>query len=173
MIEGGKVRLRPLIERDFHILHSLRNQTKIQGQLLSRPRGSSLEIVKQWAVARSENRECIFLIVTRLEDDQCIGFVQADKIDHIDQRCEFGICLVESEQGKGFGVDSTKTFFRYLRNTWNLRKVEIRVRADNVSALSCYRKIGFSCCGTLHKHTFIDGFWIDVVVMELFLENIE
>jgi diamine N-acetyltransferase len=173
MIEGEFVLLRPIKEQDIPTLHCLRNNIRIQQQLLSRPRGSSLDIVKRWASARCDNLDSIFLIVTRIGDDQCIGFVQADKIDHVDKRCEFGICLIESQHGKGLGGDSTKAFLIYLKNVWNLRKVEIRVRADNKKALSCYRKIGFSCCGTLKQHTFVDGFWFDVMIMELFLENLE
>lgn len=173
MIEGAIVRLRSLSERDISVLHALRNQEIIQGQLLSRPRGSSLEKVKQWAIERCENRDSIFLIVSRLGDDQCVGFIQADKIDHVDQRCELGICLLDSEQGKGLGFDAIKAFLRYLRDTWNIGKVELRVRADNEKALSCYRKIGFSRCGTLHRHAFINGRWVDVVIMELFLKSVD
>jgi RimJ/RimL family protein N-acetyltransferase len=41
---------------------------------------------------------------------------------------------------------------------------------NNARAIACYRRLGFRECGTLRAHANFDGRWIDVVLMEAFLD---
>lgn len=172
MIEGNGIRLRAWQDNDLPVLTLLRNDVVIQGQLLTRPRGSSLEQVRNWLMDRSVQGDKLFFIVADKDRDVTLGFVQINDLEAFDRRAELGICLVREAQGRGIGSESLRLICSYLRKTLGLRKISLKVRVDNEAAISCYRKAGFDMCGLLREHIFIDGSWKDIVLMEKFLEPI-
>ena len=53
-----------------------------------------------------------------------------------------------------------------LADDWlNLRRVDLRVYADNEPAIKLYEKFGFELEGTLRDHTFRGGQYIDAYAM--------
>ena len=170
MLEGQLVRLRPWCENDLPMLCSLRNDTLVQAQLLARPRGSTTEQVRQWLTDFENDPQSIFLVISGLADDQSMGFVQVKQIDTLNRRAQFGIALAAKNSGHGFGVEAITLLQSYLRKNWNLRKLMLQVRGDNIHAHEAYYKSGFKACGVFKEHVFIDGGWHDVVNMEVFLK---
>jgi diamine N-acetyltransferase len=169
MLEGQFVRLRPWREDDLLTLCALRNDIRLQAQLLARPRGSTTDQVRQWLVGFENDPQSIFLVISKLVDDQSVGFVQVKQIDTLNRRAEFGIALAAEYVGHGFGLEAITALQSYLRKNWNLRKLMLQVRSDNTRAQDAYQKSGFKTCGVFEKHVFIDGSWHDVVNMEMFL----
>lgn len=167
MIKGSRITLRAWQDDDLPSLTVLRNDMKLQAQLLSRTRGSSTEQVRQWL---SCNNERIILIVIENSKFDVLGFVQVSNIEIIDCHGELGICLTENVRGKGLGKEVLIIFMNYLRDIWGLRKFVVRVREDNIVAKRCYESIGFEVCGRMKKHFFIESCWYDVIVMEYLLK---
>jgi len=172
MIEGQTVRLRSWREDDLQKLTDLRNNIAIQSQLLSRVRGSNCEQTRQWLQKRSSSPDSLILVVVDKSLDIPAGYIQFIEIDSIDQRAKLGICLNYEFQGKGIGSEVLLLAFKYLYDSFAIRKVILEVRADNERAVKCYEKIGFKTCGIFHGHTYIDGRWRDLVLMELFLSTL-
>jgi len=169
MIDGTTVRLRAWGESDLNVLLELRNDIALQAQLLARPRGSSAEQVRRWVEERSARKDGLFFIVADYISDAALGFLQISEMDLFDRRAEMGICLVRESQRRGVGSESLALVSEYLCDTWRLRKLSLRVRADNQAAIRCYRKCGFEEVGILREHNYIEGAWRDIVLMDMFL----
>lgn len=172
MIEGATIRLRPWHQSDLPFLTMLRNDVALQSQLLARARGSDEATVRKWLENRSTQPDSLLFIIAERQDDSPVGYLQIADISPINQRGELGICLTRTAQGKGLGQQAVSLAINHLRNNWGFRKLNLRVRADNTSAICCYEKLGFTQCGLLQKHIFIDGGWQDLVLMEVFLIEI-
>jgi diamine N-acetyltransferase len=171
MIVGKSVRLRPWCETDIGKLTALRNDIKLQSQLLSRVRGSNSDQTRQWLQQRSSSSNSLILIVADKDSDVPLGYIQFVDIEPIDQIAKLGICLSSEVQEKGIGYEVLLSAFNYLYNSWAVRKIILEVSEDNVRAIKCYEKIGFLQCGKYLKHKYIDGKWHDLIIMELFLNT--
>jgi RimJ/RimL family protein N-acetyltransferase len=171
MIEGDGIRLRTWREHDLPVLMLIRNDVALQGQLLARVRGSNIEQVRDWLVNRDSQPDKLLFIIADQEKDATLGFMQVNDIELTDKRAELGVCLIHEVQGRGVGRKSLRLICTYLRDTWGLRKISLKVRVDNEIAISCYRRVGFNSCGLLRQHVFINGDWQDVMLMELFLDS--
>jgi diamine N-acetyltransferase len=169
MIEGVAVRLRAWGENDLPDLVALRNDVALQAQLLARVRGSGVEQVRNWLQDRTSSPDKLIFIIADRETDATLGFVQITGMDLADRRAELGICLKREAQGHRAGTESLRLTCAYLRDTWGLRKVSLKVRADNAVAIHCYRRVGFESCGLLRQHVFIEGAWQDIMLMDQFL----
>lgn len=172
MIEGKLVRLRSWCEGDVVKIQEMRNNIKLQAQLLSRVRGSGLEQTRQWLQQRSSSPNSLLFIIAEKGSDVSLGYIQFVEMEPIDQTAKLGICLSPEVQGKGLGREVLLLTFKHLYNFWAIRKVILEVRDDNRHAIKCYKKIGFIQCGKYLKHKYIDGDWRDLIIMELFLDTL-
>jgi diamine N-acetyltransferase len=169
MLEGVRINLRPWQIEDLPKLTELRNDVVLQGQLLARPRGSTTEQVHEWLQSFKHDPQSIFLIVAD-KKNVLAGFVHVKGIDTLNQNAELGIGMISSEVGKGFGSEAIQIVSKYLQLNWNLRKLVLQVRSDNLVAIGVYNKSGFRSCGQYSEHVYIDGQWRDITLMELFLQ---
>jgi RimJ/RimL family protein N-acetyltransferase len=169
MIEGVSIRLRAWQERDLPVLQTLRNDVALQAQLLSRARGSDLSQVEHWVQQRAAGGDSLLLVIADRLEDIARGYIQFTGLDPIDRRADLGLCLAPPSQGRGIGGEAIRLSLSHLVEAYNVRKVSLRVRADNERAIRCYRRLGFHDCGVLRQHVFIDDAWQDVLLMELFV----
>ena len=169
MIEGEYIRLRAWQESDVALMTALRNDVDLQAQLLARVRGSQAAQVRDWMERRSTEADSIFFIIADSITDSALGYVQLTGIDLVDRRAELGICLDRAAQGRGSGREALELLMPYVREACGLRKLSLRVRADNVAAIRCYEYVGFEHCGLLRQHVFINDAWTNIVLMEIFL----
>lgn len=169
MLEGENLLLRPWVDKDLPALTQLRNDVQLQGQLLARPRGSNQEQVKDWLQGFSQDSQSIFLVITD-KADHVAGFIQVKHLDVLNRRAEMGIGITQGYTSKGLGSEAIGLLGQYLKDAWNLRKLILQVRSDNLLAIGAYKKCGFQICGVWREHVFIEGQWRDVTMMELFLQ---
>ena len=169
MLDTENLCLRPWREEDLRVFTAMRNDVGLQSQLLGRVRGSNPEQVREWLRARSNEPDKLFFAISTREEDQACGYLQVDNMNFVDGYADLGICLIRECRGRGLCVKAINLLANYLRDHWNLRKLCLKVRSDNVAAITCYERAGFNHCGTLRQHVFVDGNWHDLVVMEYFL----
>ena len=168
MIQGTNLRLRPWCDADIPILSALRNDVATQAQLLSRARGANATQVQDWLDTRTADPNGIFFVIADLVNDDTLGFLQVINFETVDGRAELGICLVKTARGQGVAGEAILLAINHLVRQWNLRKLILYVRFDNIAAQNCYRKIGFQQCGRLKEHVYFDDNWHDVLLMEIF-----
>jgi L-phenylalanine/L-methionine N-acetyltransferase len=77
----------------------------------------------------------------------------------------FGISVHDDWQGKGVGGALMKACLDMADNWLNLERLELEVYADNETAISLYERFGFEREGTLRKHAFRDGVYVDSIMM--------
>lgn len=173
MIEGSRIRLRNWSEADLPALTTWRNDVVLQGQLLARVRGSNIDQVRRWVQERSAGPTSVLLVIAARNDDRAIGYVQLVGLDELDQCGDLGICIEPASQGAGVGREVLLLLIAHSGRLHPLRKLELRVRADNNRAIRCYESVGFARCGVLHARAFVDGAYTDVILMERFLSESE
>lgn len=171
MIQGATISLREWREADVPVLTTLRNDIPLQAQLLARPRGSNPDQVRAWLTERAQDRSFSLLVIVESGSDEAIGYVQLSDLGSFDRNAELGICLRQQSRGRGRGLEAINLVAAYARSTWAVRKLMLRVRADNEAAVACYLKAGFRKCGLLGAHTYIDGAYRDIVMMEKLLDD--
>ncbi len=168
-LQKGDTLLRPFRQTDIPLLMRLRNDVPLQAQLLARVRGSDEMQVRRWLLNRTSVPGRAFLIIADATTHAPLGFIQVADIDDFDRRGELGLALVTDAQGVGHGGRAITIMLDHLHTTRGLRKMTLRVRADNQNAIRCYERVGFRHCGVLHSHSLFDGVWYDVLLMELLL----
>lgn len=173
MIEGQSVILRAWREEDIGKLTEMRNDVKLQSQLLSRVRGSNQGQTRQWLERRSSDSGSLLFIVAERDHDTPLGYIQFIDIEPIDRTAKLGICLSGAFQGRGTGQEVLSLAFQYVSDYWAIRKITLEVREDNIRAIRCYEKMGFKLCGKYLKHKYFDGEWQNLVIMELFLDVVK
>jgi len=171
MIQGSTVSLREWRDEDLPLLTSLRNDVTLQGQLLARPRGSSVDHVRQWLAEKASDPSSSLLIIAEAGGKEAIGYVQLSKLGSFDRYAELGICIHQDSRGRGRGLESINLICDYARSTWAVRKMLLQVRADNDPAIACYAKAGFQKCALLRAHAYIEGSYRDIVMMERLLDD--
>ena len=170
MSPGNRIHLRVWREADLPLMTSMRNDVLLQAQLLARVRGSTVDQVRQWLKERSAGPETLLFIIADEVSDDALGYLQLVNLDPINLLGDFGICLSRDAQGHGVGRAALNALISHARDVRGLRKISLRVRADNHRAIRCYLAMGFEQCGLLRQHYLIDGIWHDIILMDLFLE---
>jgi RimJ/RimL family protein N-acetyltransferase len=171
MVEGTKVLLRAWSTADLDVLHRMRNDLSLQRQLMSHPRGNSLDQVRDWLVARTKATDSVFLVIEPRHSSEIAGYIQASEIDCINGLAKIGICLTPSLHGKGFGSEAMALLESYLTAVFNIRKLTLEVLADNAIAIALYTKLGYRDVGHLQQHFYFDGDYFDVALMEKLIRS--
>ena len=169
MLIGNKVKLRGWKEEDIPELLSLREDVATQAQLMAQPRPHSQDRVKRWLMNKSDATNEVFFIIADIKHDTLIGYMQYTGMDMLHRFVNLGICILPAHHGKGHGAEAMALAENYLKHTFGIRKILLNVLKENSAATSFYEKNGFSKCGELHKHIFLDFAFRNVVIMEKFL----
>jgi RimJ/RimL family protein N-acetyltransferase len=67
--------------------------------------------------------------------------------------------------GKGYGRDAIMTLLDWSFRVLNLRRVALDTLATNERAIRAYRACGFVEEGRLREHDYVDGAYVDAIVM--------
>ncbi|MBP0963137.1 MAG: GNAT family N-acetyltransferase [Oscillospiraceae bacterium] len=82
---------------------------------------------------------------------------------------ELGIVVAKKYHGQGIGTELIKRLVAWCAANGVTTKISLVTRADNVSAVGLYLKLGFVVEGCLKNHTLIDGTYYDAYIMGLML----
>ncbi len=106
------------------------------------------------------------LAIRKRGESGLIGTIQLFAIHTVHRSAELSIRIGnEVDQGKGFGSESLQLALQFAWDDLNLNRVYLHVFADNARAISSYRKSGFVEEGKLRSAAYINGKWLDVLVM--------
>jgi diamine N-acetyltransferase len=169
MLAGKDVVLRPWCEDDLPVLMRLRNDVALQTQLMTQPRPNSRVRVSQWLKDRSERTDGVFFVVAAAHDDHALGYVQLADMDVMHGRGALGICLDPAVHGQGIAAQTIELLQTYVVQVFGLRKIVLQVLCSNLRAIAFYEKQRFQRVGVLREHTFLQGCYVDVLLMEKLL----
>lgn len=119
--------------------------------------------------ALASDKDVFFMAI---ENDEIIGNINfhgshRKRLAHVG---EFGISVRKSHWGQGIGGRLLDELIAWAPKH-GIRKINLRVRADNESAIRLYKRKGFQEEGRLRCEYIIDGICIDHYAMGLVLEE--
>jgi RimJ/RimL family protein N-acetyltransferase len=169
MIIGEKVRLRPVERDDLPSFVKWFGDHEIR-QYLSTYLPFSLAQEERWfedLQERLEQQKGIVLSIETAEEVH-IGTIGLNDIDWKNRQAELGIVIGnKSYWNQGYGTDAIRTLLGLAFGEMNLRRVFLRVDADNARGIQCYENSGFQQEGTLRDAVFKDGSYHDQHVMSI------
>jgi RimJ/RimL family protein N-acetyltransferase len=167
MLFNELVSLRALMAADFDTLYKWVNDRELVhfNNSYSPISDSSHRL---WFESRCNNsvKGQYMFMINRNDTYETIGSCQVNEIKHIERSASLQIRIPSVEQrGKGFGTATVKLLLDFCFNDLNLNRVQIDYFATNVAAQKTYLKSGFKIEGTLRQAAYINGQWLDIIVM--------
>lgn len=164
---GAKVYLRPLEEADAAVCHPWFSDPEVRSLLgrhaLPNTERDSVEFIRALSPAREQG----FAVVAR-DEGRHIGNASLFQMNLIDRNAELGIAIGDKAfWGKGFGREAVTLLCGHAFRSLNLHKVHLRVHATNERAIKCYARLGFRQEGRLREHAFVEGRYVDALLMGL------
>lgn len=95
-----------------------------------------------------------------------IGNVKLGGINWVHRFADLGMMIgAEKSRGKGYGTEACTLLLKYAFYKLNLNKVFLGCHSNNTAAIRTYKKAGFRVEGSLRKMLYVDGKYVDKVLM--------
>lgn len=170
MLKGKRVLLRPILKEDLLYLNKWKNTEQIFKYLGGGFFPVSKDTQEKWMDNIIDTGSGNIRYIIQI-NDKPIGFIGLYSIHNIHRTAELGIYIGEvEEQGKGYAYEAYRVFEDFIRRYLNIRKLKIYVVAKNESAVKFWYKCKFKDVGRLSKERYIDGKFLDLLIMEKFLD---
>jgi RimJ/RimL family protein N-acetyltransferase len=135
----------------------------------------SQEEGKEWIRKTWEEREqgkaYTFGIIPNVEA-RYIGNVRLKILNNISRRADISIGIFNPEyRNKGIGTEALELIINFGFDKLNLLSMELKVFTNNERAIACYKKLGFKKIGYRRKADFIEGQFLDDLMMDLLVEE--
>jgi RimJ/RimL family protein N-acetyltransferase len=164
---GEKVRLRPIEPGDVEMLQRWINTSPAR-DFIFRRLPLSFEQERDWAANASVNPNTPCYIIQTLA-----GVDIGNIVLHIEgARASLGIAIHEPAYwARGLGTDAVQTLVDGAFRVRPLVRIELTVYPDNVRAIRCYERAGFSREGVMRSYAYKDGTYADVLLMSILHEE--
>ena len=171
MLRGEVVGLRARTEDDVPILHAeLYDDVETRSRADSRPWRPIPLHGSPYAVSEPSDDAAIFSIVL-LADNTLVGEALLWGIDMHNRSAHLGMSLRPTLRGRGLGSDVVRVLCRYGFEVRGLHRLQIDTLADNAAMLRAGTKAGFTHDGTLRGAAWLNGQFVDEVVLGLLAEE--
>jgi len=95
-----------------------------------------------------------------------IGNISFMNTNQTDRNAEVGIFIGEETfRNQGNGTEAMSLMLRHGFETLNFERIYLHVHANNPRAIHSYEKCGFVQEGRLRNHHYLQGKYIDVIIM--------
>lgn len=169
LLQGDRIRLRPLAENDLPILEQwwADPEWAVLQQAVVRPRpaGSMIETFQGWSA--NDDPAATGFCVSPLDGDELLGHVTLFGITAQQRSATFAIIMGPDSAGRGYGSDAIKTMTRYGFDELGLHRIGLQVWAFNERAIAAYRKAGYIEEGRRREVVFHAGRFHDEIQMGL------
>jgi RimJ/RimL family protein N-acetyltransferase len=174
VLEGEKIRLRPVEEGDLPHFVAWLNDTDVRYWLaMSESPPLTLESEQEWYREMKDDSSSVVWCIESSEG-RPIGDVGLHGIDKTHQRAELGLFIGDKTLwGRGVGADAIRRVLRYAFGQLALRRVQLHVDEDNLRALRCYEKCGFVREGLLRGHRLREGKPVNEVLMAVMRDEFD
>ncbi|HIJ37732.1 MAG TPA: GNAT family N-acetyltransferase [Rhodospirillaceae bacterium] len=165
MIIGKLVTLGPVTLHDADILFRWANDSETA--LMNEPyKPVHWSAHQEWWSSFAKERGQVLFAIRSHNSPGLIGYVQIGQIDPIHRAAVLGLRIGEKvNRGQGFGREVLQLAVDYCWNHLNLSRIGLSVFRNNQAAIRLYEQAGFKREGLLRKAVFIDGQWIDLLLM--------
>lgn len=165
MFRGQNVLLRAVKRDDMLRQWEAENDAEIYFLDGGRPRPTSLESLLTYydQNAGKDNGSVSFAIEA---DGDYIGHCGLYNTDTTALHCELGIEINDKGYwGRGYGREVVHLLLDYAFQHMNMNRVWLNTHSENERAIRCYKACGFVEEGRLRQHIWVNGRYVDRVVM--------
>ena len=127
----------------------------------------SIEDEHEWFENVKKNKNDYQFAMKLLNSSTYVGGISLHGVNHLNQRCTYGIYVGKEHWGKGYAKEATELILEYAFQELNLNRIHLEVFAFNERAITLYEKLGFKKEGTLREHLFREGKFHDTHIMSL------
>jgi RimJ/RimL family protein N-acetyltransferase len=130
---------------------------------------------EKWIESVIQKRtDMVLFVIEDSKTSNVIGSCQLMHIDLLHRNAELQIRIGETaSHSKGLGTDALKQLVVFGFTHLNLHRIYLHVFANNERAIKAYLKTGFTVEGSLREAAFINGKYVDIVIMSLIKQDIE
>lgn len=173
MIIGNRVRFRAIEKEDLPSYVRWLNDPEVrQGLSMNRP--LSLAEEEEWFAQQLktplQERALAIDIRPDPEADEWVfvGGCSLMDINWENRSAEVGIHIGEKKYWEqGYGTEAMQLICRHSFDDLNLHRVWLRVFKTNQRAIRAYEKAGFTREGTLREAKYLDGHYVDMLIMSI------
>jgi RimJ/RimL family protein N-acetyltransferase len=172
VLEGEKVRLRPICDGDTDLIVAWRNNPAVRENFIFRQTFTS-QMHRAWMETKVATGDVVqYIIEDRTDGFRPVGSVYYRDLDDVHESAEYGIFIGEdSARGKGLGSETAKLFVKFGLKYLELHRISLRVLAGNDSACRSYEKAGFVREGVFRDMVKLDGVYRDVIFMAILSDH--
>ena len=172
-IVGARITLREVREEDISGMRAWRvNPESI------RCRGGTSLMPESWEETENILRRYLSgdagganWVIAEKESLRYLGQVSLIMLDQLNRRAELTIVLAPEEMGKGYATEAIRLVLGFAFRSLNLNRVWLKVAENNARAIKCYLGCGFREEGRLRQELFLDGRYVDALVMGFLREE--
>lgn len=171
MLEGRKVNLRLIQEKDLPEMLNLMNDLKHRGDYLGVELHHENKIQKVYSDAGFWESDFGRLLITDKED-RILGAVTFFKGVGDSEGYEIGCQIYRKEdRGKGYSTEAIKLFCAYIFELKPIERLQVCTVKENLAARKTAEKCGFVFEGTMRKAYFARGKYHDLNFYSLLREE--
>lgn len=123
---------------------------------------------REWFDAIRKRSDVVIFGIRELATGRLIGSCQLLAINLMHRKAELQIRIGEMDaQDRGYGKEAVRLLVDFAFRDLNLHRVELTVFDGNDRALKTYLAAGFVREGVLRQAAYIDGRYVDLIVMGL------
>lgn len=121
-----------------------------------------------WFADIQRRSDLVLFAIRDRESNELIGSCQLHTIQSVHRSAELQIRIGDTAaRGRGRGTDALRLLLRFGFGDLNLHRIYLHVFASNTRARHVYEKLGFRVDGQLRDAAFVDGRYVDIVVMSM------
>jgi RimJ/RimL family protein N-acetyltransferase len=176
VIEGKRVRLRPIEEDDWPLFEEWGRQREAFWGAFQRFQLDHLPLLRQaYQQTGLLGRESSFLLIETLADGEVVGFVRYTLMPFPDSdfphpEIGFGIPDLQA-RGQGLAGEAVRLLVGYLFDGYDARRLSALTDAANAPAQRLLASLGFRREGELRQAYFRDGRWRGMAIYGLLREE--
>jgi RimJ/RimL family protein N-acetyltransferase len=168
ILEGKKVRLRPLQESDLEHIMEWINDHEVTRTLLVGRYPMTRQMEKEWLEAHLKQSETEVGFVVETLAGLYLGGIGFFRILAVERNAELGLVIGrKAEWGKGYAREAMSLLVNYGFEQLNFQMIYLGVLHENARAHKIYTDLGFREEGRLRQRVYRDGLYHDIVSMSL------
>ncbi|AZR73371.1 hypothetical protein BBF96_08235 [Anoxybacter fermentans] len=172
MIYGKLVKLRPVEREDLPKTTGFLNDPEVSIPLGAKYFGISLKTEENWYRGYLKgDYHFTSLVIENLKTGEHMGHIGFNEVSWKDRKATVGLFLGKEYWGKGYGTDALMSMCHYGFTQLNFQRIQLQVFAFNRRAIRCYEKCGFIVEVVEKNANYINGEYVDNIVMGVLVEE--
>lgn len=165
-----ELRLREIKDEDSRVFFKWINNKKLVN-FNSNYKPISQKDHENWFYKIQNQNDSIYFTITLYSNnkgEKIIGSTSLRKIDYINKKAQFQIRIGEiDEHNKGWGTLTVQKMVEFAFLDLNLNRIELEVFETNSQAKRVYEKCGFKIEGIKEQDIYINGKYVNVILMAI------